>query len=189
MVQHTFLQRPFLVLDDKPHAGWPTDVPPWLTKALSIGFAAYPNNDSKKLRNLEFTSPSETRVSKATVPIPPANAWETSDFNKDVVAGVGRKARVGDPTSSRSKPASMPGENWTTCTTLALCGAETASLSAKATFSVFPKIESYTMKVSIPHGKPWKVGAPPPLPPQGARYGSLRCLHHMFVENDRYRHP
>jgi|GEM_PF-3541788 len=33
--------------------------------------------------------------------------------------------------------------------------------------------------IDTPQGKPRKVEAKPPFPPQGARYGSLRCLHSL----------
>ena len=36
---------------------------------------------------------------------------------------------------------------------------------------------SWNERYQYPQDKPWPREASPPFPPQGARYGSLRCLH------------
>ena len=46
-------------------------------------------------------------------------------------------------------------------------------------FTLFASLSIYIMKGINTQGNPWKMEALPPFPPQGARYGYLRCLHSL----------
>jgi len=56
---------------------------------------------------------------------------------------------------------------------------ESQSFHMLQQYSMAGAIATRIKGINTPQGKPRKVEAKPPFPPQGARYGSLRCLHSL----------
>jgi hypothetical protein len=121
--------------------------PPFFTSLSAMGFAAKPNIFTRKRKKnmAESISSSVILVSNAATLMPFRPFWGIL-FRNFFMAGLGLKARVGEPTIKSFNPANCSGRTSPTRSIPTSWGRPSALPIDRAIPSVLPKNESYTTK-------------------------------------------